>query len=128
MAHLQHLHLKLGLGPHDPWVIKKWLSDSDVHGQFVLPKHDFETFIIPVLPQVLVENLANGVEVKIHIIEEGHEAADHILTLIIYKGMYVFKGGWSVLAREKGYKKDDEIGLMWDKWSSRFFLHHITRF
>lgn len=127
MAHHQHLNLNLGLTPHDPWVIKKWLTDADIRGQLVLPKHDFETSIIPVIPQVLVENLANGVQVRIHIIEEGHEAADHILTLIIYRGMYVLRG-WSDLAREKGYKQDDEIGLMWDKWSSRFFLHHISRF
>lgn len=66
----QHLNLNLSLAPHDPWVIKKLLSDSDVRAQLILPKQEFEASIIPeMMGQVLVENLVNGVEVKIHIVE-----------------------------------------------------------
>lgn len=60
------------------------------------------------MENVMVQNLgsSNGVEVKIHILEEGYEA-------------------WSNIAKAKGYITGDEIGLLWDKIAEKFFLRLI---
>ncbi|XP_010500793.1 PREDICTED: putative B3 domain-containing protein At1g51970 [Camelina sativa] len=120
------LNLKLGLAPYDPWVLKKNLTETDLHhgGSLILPKQEFEA-ILREIGRGLVESLGNGVEVKLHIIEEGHESDDYTLTLVKGNGSYMLTGGWYTIARAKGYKPNDEIGLMWDKWSRRFLFHHI---
>ncbi|KAG2332910.1 hypothetical protein Bca52824_004090 [Brassica carinata] len=118
----------LSLAPPDPWVLKKKLTDTDLisGGQLILRKGDFESFIMPEMDDVTLQNMGstNGAEVKIHIVEEGPEADDYTVTLI-KKAKYLFKAGWSNMAKAKDYKTGDEIGLMWDKSSGRFLLHHI---
>ncbi|CAL9218613.1 unnamed protein product [Arabidopsis halleri] len=103
----QELDLELGLAPYDPWVLKKNLTESDLslYGFVILPKQDFEK-IIPQMERGLVENLGNGVEVKVHIVEEGHESdgGHPPLTLIKCSGRYMLKGGWYNLVKAKGYK------------------------
>ncbi|CAA0288051.1 unnamed protein product [Arabidopsis thaliana] len=122
----QELDLELGLAPYDPWVLKKNLTESDLNNGFIiLPKQDFEK-IIRQMERGLVKNLENGVEVKVHIIEEGPESDDYTLTLVKCRGNCMFRGGWYNMVKAKCYKPDDEIGLMWDKWSRRFLFHHIN--
>ncbi|EOA37761.1 hypothetical protein CARUB_v10012600mg [Capsella rubella] len=122
----QELNLELGLAPYDPWIVKKKLTETDLSygGSLILPKQDFET-ILQEMERRFVENLVNGVEVKVHIIEEGHESDDYTLTLIKCNSSYMLRGGWYNIAKSKGYKPNDEIGLMWDKWSRRFLFHLI---
>lgn len=78
------------------------------------------------MENVMVQNLgsSNGVEVKIHILEEGYEADDYTITLI-KKTSYKFIAGWSNIAKAKGYITGDEIGLLWDKIAEKFFLRLI---
>ncbi|CAH8255350.1 unnamed protein product [Arabidopsis lyrata] len=113
----QELDLELGLAPHEPWIVKKKITETDLRygGSVILPKQEFETFIIPQMERGLVENLGNGVEVKVHIVEEGHESNDYTLTLVKCNGSYMLSGGWHNMAKANGYKPNDEIGLMWDK-------------
>ncbi|XP_024006866.1 B3 domain-containing protein At1g10455 [Eutrema salsugineum] len=78
MAQDQELNLELDLTPYDPWVIKKMLSDIDVsqQGKLNLPRQDFENFIIPEMVGDLIQNLGNGVKVKVLVYEE-----EYIVTL-----------------------------------------------
>ncbi|CAD5315282.1 unnamed protein product [Arabidopsis thaliana] len=67
----------------------------------------------------LVKNLGNGVEVKVHIIEEGPESDDYTLTLVKCRGNCMFRGGWYNMVKAKCYKPDDEIGLIFISFTSR---------
>ncbi|CAH8351785.1 unnamed protein product [Eruca vesicaria subsp. sativa] len=75
----QESDAKLCLAPHDPWVLKKKLTD----------------YIFAILmDNIMVQNLesSNGIEVKLHIVEKGHEADDYTLTFT-KKPKYFLKAG-----------------------------------
>ncbi|ESQ28748.1 hypothetical protein EUTSA_v10019801mg [Eutrema salsugineum] len=60
-------------------VIKKTLCDTDVsqQGRLNLPRQDFEDLIIPDIAKDLVQNLGNGVKVKVFVVDEE----EYIVTL-----------------------------------------------
>ncbi|CAA7023206.1 unnamed protein product [Microthlaspi erraticum] len=129
----QREETKLSLSQYDPWVIKKKLTDSDtsVNAKLYLPRQGLEGSIIPLMrqPMVLQMGMANGVEVKVHVIEEGNEADDYTWRLVKSNdGVYYLKGGWGVFAKDKAYQTGDVIGLMWDQSYERFLLHKIVQY
>ncbi|ESQ32682.1 hypothetical protein EUTSA_v10005614mg [Eutrema salsugineum] len=114
MAQDQELNLELDLTPYDPWVIKKMLSDIDVsqQGKLNLPRQDFENFIIPEMVGDLIQNLGNGVKVKVLVYEE-----EYIL--------YAY-AEWPALVKANGFQTNNLIGLCWVNSSRRFYLQRIN--
>ncbi|CAA7042387.1 unnamed protein product [Microthlaspi erraticum] len=128
----QGLDLNLRLSQYDPWVIKKKLTDSDTStfGKLSLSQVGMAS-ITRQMRQSMVEQMetTEGVEVKVHVIEEGHQADDYTWNLVkLWDGRYFLKGGWGVFARDNGYQTGDEIGLMWDQSYERFLLHKIVQY
>ncbi|ESQ28724.1 hypothetical protein EUTSA_v10019518mg [Eutrema salsugineum] len=123
MAQDQELNLELDLTPYDPRVIKKTLSDTDVsqQGKLNLPRQDFENFIIPEMAGDIIQNLGNGVKVKVLIYEE-----EYIVTLKRKSNRsYMLSAGWPALVKTNGFQTNDLIGLCWVSSSSRFYLQRI---
>ncbi|CAA7024755.1 unnamed protein product, partial [Microthlaspi erraticum] len=86
---------------------------------------------IPVAMHAMAQQIGteNGVEVKVHVIEEGNEADDY--TWILVKDIdntYFLKRGWGPFARANNYQEGDVIGLMWDQSYERFLLHKIVQY
>ncbi|CAA7057556.1 unnamed protein product [Microthlaspi erraticum] len=129
----QEADLDLSLSQYDPWVIKKKLtaSDTSMNGKLLLPRKELLDSIIPQMRQAMAQQIGteNGVEVKVHVIEEGNEADDY--TWILVKDIdntYFLKRGWGPFARANNYQEGDVIGLMWDQSYERFLLHKIVQY
>ncbi|CAA7049762.1 unnamed protein product [Microthlaspi erraticum] len=128
----QGVNLDLSLAQYDPWVIKKKLTATDTsnYGKLSLSQRGMGS-ITPQMRQSMREEMETiqGVEVKVHVIEEGNQAEDYTWRLVRESdGKYYMKGGWIVFARNNGYQEGDEIGLMWDQSYERFLLHKIVQF
>ncbi|CAH2038122.1 unnamed protein product [Thlaspi arvense] len=127
------MDIQLDLPPYDPWVVRKILTDYDTcYGDhLILPQSQFADFIIPEMKYsnpAMVQQIVSGnnVDVKIHIIEEGPQAADYRVTLEIHNHSYMISRGWSDIVKARDYKTGNEIGLMWENMLKRFILHQIS--
>ncbi|CAA7036410.1 unnamed protein product [Microthlaspi erraticum] len=109
----QGVNLDLSLAQYDPWVIKKKLTATDTsnYGKLSLSQRGMGS-ITPQMRQSMREEMETiqGVEVKVHVIEEGNQAEDYTWRLVRESdGKYYMKGGWIV---NNGYQEGDVIGLM----------------
>ncbi|CAA0384035.1 unnamed protein product [Arabidopsis thaliana] len=67
----------------------------------------------------LVMNLRNSVEV---IVKDVNGNEYHVTLVKYQNGHYYFMGKWMDIVRAKGYKRDDEISLLWDKSNEVFYI------
>ncbi|XP_050290317.1 putative B3 domain-containing protein At3g28853 [Quercus robur] len=115
------LELKLGL--FDPWLIKKWLTFSDVNGEksrLLLPKGLVEKHILSLMDARLIENIKNN-GVRVAVLDWDTNSEQQLLFKQWRNGSYVLIGKWITgFVRERNLKEGDEIGLYWDQSSSRF--------
>ncbi|KAA8525227.1 hypothetical protein F0562_007082 [Nyssa sinensis] len=110
----------------DPWKIKKKLTQSDVDGssRLLVGKELFQQHILPFLDDHRAKLCSGvgGLEVTIFDTDTGTE---HQLVLKTWPGTSskVLTSNWKQeFVKRRSLEVDDEIGLFWDRCSSRFYF------
>ncbi|GLT34482.1 hypothetical protein SLA2020_089920 [Shorea laevis] len=121
--------LRLGV---DPWSIKKTLEPSDLVGglsRLLVASEDVQNHILPYLDNVSAEELINGHNMAVVVIDVDTETkVEMVLRRWISSGSYVLKKNWvKGFVKRRELQEGDEIGLEWDKGNSSFNFSVLKR-
>ena len=114
----------------DPWLIKKRITDSEIRGRLRLPAVGVKEHILPNWDKECVDSIKIGERFAVTVWDCDTESK-HQLFFNKETGTnatYGFIGQWTEeFVSRRGLKKDDEIGLYWDRINKRFCFSILNR-
>ncbi|KAK9265374.1 hypothetical protein L1049_003524 [Liquidambar formosana] len=116
----------------DPWKIKKRLKESDIGNlsRLLLATESVQAHVIPMLGPDRAKDVETDAGLRVTIWDLDTDT-EHGLTFKrwLATGSYVFIKNWrQEFVKRRSLREGDEIGLFWDRFSSRFYFRvlHCT--
>ncbi|TXG70971.1 hypothetical protein EZV62_005906 [Acer yangbiense] len=116
----------------DPWKIKKKLSMSDLSGlsRFLIPANLVDNHVKPFMVEAGIfdqVDTSDGLRVYVWDVETESE---HKMVLKRWHscGSFILIGGWCPeFVHRRSLKEGDEVGFLWEPYSSRFHFRVLSR-
>ncbi|KAK3220649.1 hypothetical protein Dsin_014619 [Dipteronia sinensis] len=118
----------------DPWKIKKKLKMSDLGGlsRFLIPANLVDNHVKPFMVRAglfdkVIETSSDGLRVFVWDVETESE---HKMVFKRWNssGSFILSGSWCPeFVHRRDLKEGDEVGFLWDPYSSRFLFRVLSR-